>query len=458
MYIIDNNRYIRMDIRALLDDRNPWWREPAARLARGMPVRRDLQATVLSHLRRAEQRRAVVVLGPRQTGKSTLLWQTADDLLESGFPPHNLTYFDFSDDRVTEPVTAREVAAVQPVGFDPRMPRVLLLDEVHLAPRWDRWLKQAVDQQAVDQREVRIVVTDSAASLLRDAGRESGVGRWDEHWLEGLSFREFVRLQPSVRGRQDPLEAAPELLERYLVLGGFPEHALSEDFPGVRLRLRSAIVEKAIYRDLAEAVDSPEQLRDLFVVLVQGSGGELVVSNRAADLEKDRRTVQKWVRLLEDTLLLVSLPPRKAKAGEKLRTPVRIYAADHGMIHAFTVSPRADEDLRAQVFEAVVFRHLRQTAREAHGHLSYLRAGRKGLEIDFVLESGGERVGIEVTNSRQIKPRKVERLREAGELIGADRLLVVYGGLTDQDLGGVTAVPLARFLARPAEVLAGGKR
>lgn len=453
MYLVDVDRYIQMDIRLILEDRNPWWREPAARAAWGMPVRRDLQGTVLASLQRADERRALVVLGPRQTGKTTLLWQTADDLLERGFPPGNLTYFDFSDDRITESVSAREVVSAQPVGLDPRAPRVFLLDEVHLAPRWDRWLKQAVDQ-----RVGRIVVTDSAASLLRDAGRESGAGRWDEYWLEGLSFREFTRLQPSLRGEEDPLGAAPELLERYLALGGFPEHALSEDFPAVRQRLRSAIVEKAIYRDLAGEVDSPELLRDFFVFLVQDSGKELHFSHRAADLQKDPRTVRRWARLLEDTLLLSSLPPRKEKASERLRTPEKVYAADHGLINAFTVFSRADEALRAQQFEAVVFRHLREVAREMGGHLSYLRAGRKGLEIDFVFEADGKRVGVEVTSSRQVKARKMERLRAAGELISADRLVVVYGGLTEQDLDGVAAVPLARFLSEPAKVLAGGGR
>jgi uncharacterized protein len=150
----------------LLQDLNPWWRDATVRRARGYPVRRDLQPEILARVRRTEERRAMVLLGPRQVGKTVLLLQVVDDLLEAGWPPQNLTYFDFSDDRLTEPVTAREVAEVQPVGFNPDHPRVLLLDEIRSAPRWDLWLKQAVDH-----RLGRIVVTDSAAGLLRDGAR-----------------------------------------------------------------------------------------------------------------------------------------------------------------------------------------------------------------------------------------------------------------------------------------------
>lgn len=71
----------------LLQDQNPWWRDGAIRRARGYPVRRDLQPKVLSRLLRVDDRRAVLLLGPRQVGKTILLLQLADDLLAQGWPP-----------------------------------------------------------------------------------------------------------------------------------------------------------------------------------------------------------------------------------------------------------------------------------------------------------------------------------------------------------------------------------
>ena len=211
-----------MILSELLQDQNPWWRDGQLRRARGYPVRRDLQSQILSQVLRLDDRRAMVLLGPRQVGKTILLLQLADDLLDQGWPPRNLTYFDFTDDRLTEEVTARGVAELQPVGFDPEHPRVLLLDEIRSAPNWDRWLKQAVDH-----RVGKIVATDSAAGLLRHESRESGLGRWDEHILETLSFREFVRLYAAPgETLEETVRQRGDLHERYLEIGGFPDRYL----------------------------------------------------------------------------------------------------------------------------------------------------------------------------------------------------------------------------------------
>src|SRR4029079_10324184 len=102
-------RDIGMILTDLLQDQNPWWRDGAIRRARGYPVRRDLPPKGLSRILRVDDRRAVLLLGPRQVGKTVLLLQLADDLLAQGWPPQNLTYFDFSDERMKCEVTAQDV-------------------------------------------------------------------------------------------------------------------------------------------------------------------------------------------------------------------------------------------------------------------------------------------------------------------------------------------------------------
>jgi predicted AAA+ superfamily ATPase len=428
----------------LLQDLNPWWRDAAVRQARGYPVRRDLQPEILARVRKTEERRAMVLLGPRQVGKTVLLLQVVDDLLEAGWPPQNLTYFDFSDDRLTEPVTAREVADVQPVGFNPEHPRVLLLDEIRSAPRWDLWLKQAVDH-----RLGRIVVTDSAAGLLRDGARESGLGRWDEHTIEPLSFRELVRLHAEAgESPEEVLRRVPDLPDRYLETGGFPEHAARDDDSEVRRRLRSDIAERAILRDLLGKGVDVQRVKELFVYLLQDSGAELNAEARGRDLNADPRTVREWVRLLMDTQLVVSLERQIRHAATGLRSRPKVYAADPGLVAAFALFPASEPGVKARVFEAAVFRHLREAARELEGKLSYFRH-KEDLEIDFVLEAAGTTVGIEVTSGPRVRPDKLSRLRKAGEELGADRLLLIHGGLLEEK----QSVALRTFLMDPVACL-----
>jgi predicted AAA+ superfamily ATPase len=389
----------------------------------------------------------MVLLGPRQVGKTILLLQLADDLLDQGWPPRNLTYFDFTDDRLTEEVTARGVAELQPVGFDPEHPRVLLLDEIRSAPNWDRWLKQAVDH-----RVGKIVATDSAAGLLRHESRESGLGRWDEHILETLSFREFVRLYATPgETLEETVRQRGDLHERYLEIGGFPEYVKNDDDTEVRRRLRSDVADRAILRDLLGQGVDVQRVKDLFVYLVQDSGAELNAEARARDLSADPRTAREWVRLLTDTLLIFPLERGIRHPAAGLRSRPKVYAGDPGLVAAFALSPVHDAGVRAKVFEAAVFRHLREAARELEGKLTYFRH-KDDLEIDFVFEVAGSTLGIEVTSGVRVRSDKLARLRKAGEALGADRLLLVHGGVVEEQQA-VRSLPLQSFLLDPVACL-----
>lgn len=440
-----------MDINPIIEDLNPWWREPAARLPSFRTVRRRLQSQVLDRVRQRGDRRALLILGPRQVGKSTLLAQVAFDLLRADppiakLPAANLTYFDFADDRLPrgEEISARDVVNVRPRGFDEKFPRVFLLDEISRSHNWDLWLKGAVDRG-----EGRIVATDSAASVLREGGQESGQGRWDELWLDGLTLDEFARLNG------DDEAADPDLVERYLALGGFPEHATSDDPAMVRSQLRAEIVNMAILRDLSGRVNDPLRVRDLFVYLMQESGSEFNAANRSSDLGINRRTVSDWVHLLEATFLLVRLEREAGKASARLRGRPKLYAADHGLINAFAASPvpSRDDAVRSKVFEATVFRHLRELT---HGRLdaevTYLR-GSQGKEVDFLLRVGDSRIAIEVTSARQVRDDKLAKLHKATRSLSATRRFLVHGGLTDVVRDGIRLLPLPVFLLDSATAL-----
>jgi predicted AAA+ superfamily ATPase len=391
-------------------------------------------------------------MGPRQVGKTTLLRQAIDDLLDGGWSAPNLTYFDFSDPRVSEPVMPGQVADVRPLGIRDDLPRILLLDEIRSAPRWDRWLKQAVDRGGL-----RVVATDSASSLLRNGSRESGQGRWDEFLVEGLSFTEFVSLSRPGEALATALIRAPALFRRYLALGGFPEHVRSESFPEVRERVRMDVVDRAIMRDLAGKVDHPGRVKDLFVYLVQESGGLFNARARSQDLhgEADPRTVSRWVELLEETMLVWSLPAYSVWPAARLRSRRKLYAADHGLVRAFAESPTHDLTVPGRVYEAVVYRHLRDLARRLHGEVFFLRT-KNELEADFILRAGDRLIAIEVTQSPRPKREKLARLRAAADHVSASRRLLVYGGQAGEESEGTPMVPLRQFLLDPAAVVLGG--
>jgi hypothetical protein len=337
------------------------------------------------------------------------------------------------------------VVDLQPVGASPGFPRIFLLDEIRQSNRWNLWLKQAVDH-----RIGRIVATDSSAGLLRDEARESGLGRWDEHRIEGLSFHEFARFR--FGGDSDwptILEREPDLLNFYLTLGGFPEHVLRQNASEARRLLRNDVVERAI-RDITGAGIDAQRAKDLLVYLIQSSGGEFRAEARANDLGADARSVAAWTGWLLETRLIERLEKLTRHPAETLRSRPKIFAADPALINAFASLP--SETVRPQLFEAAVFRHLREVAREVDGTVTYFRH-KNDLEIDFVLQHGNNLVGIEVKSGAQIRPAHLERLRKAGEALEASRLLFIYGGVTAAGSGDVPAIPLLKFLMDPASLV-----
>jgi uncharacterized protein len=253
------------------------------------------------------------------------------------------------------------------------------------------------------------------------------------------------------------LARAPALFERYLALGGFPEHVRSENSPEVRERLRMDVVDRAIMRDLAGKVDNPGRVKDLFVYLVQESGGLFNARARSQDLhdEADPRTVSRWVELLAETFLISALAAHSSYPAARLRSRPKLYAADHGLVRAFAEAPTLDPSVPGRVFEAVVFRHLRELARSLRGDLSFLRT-KSGLEVDFVLQTPGQVVAIEVTQSPRPKREKLDRLRAAAERVSASRRWLIYGGQTGEEREGTSMLPLKQFLLDPAMVHEGG--
>lgn len=455
-----------MSLMDIFQARNPWWRDPERRIARGFPVRRACFEQVLAQLLRLD-RRAQILLGPRQVGKTVLLRQIADELLDRGIPPRNLLYFDLSDDRLPEAVSLREVVEAGRSVADPGAPSVFLIDEIQAAtPGWDRFLKSAIDDAAQPGAPgfERFVAAGSAASSISAAGRESGLGRWDEIRIEGLSFSETFHFQ----GEKPPehlRDMSGLAFDDYLERGGFPAYLREPSIWQARERMKEDIVGKAILKDLLRTHVNVDHVRRLFVSLIQGSGEEVNPRSVGDDLG-DHRAIANYLELLLDTRLVAALPQHlisdgtsRPKQRARLQIRRKLYAADHGLISAFSriPDPAGDPHVRGQIFEAVVFRHLRDLCVGHQAHLSYVHLPKVGStpegEVDFFLEGPSASALVEVTSSQEASGTRLANLRRAGERLGTSRLWLVNDSFAEDRRGDVGVLPVPAFLLEPGRVL-----
>jgi predicted AAA+ superfamily ATPase len=366
---------------------------------------------------------AVVLLGPRQVGKTTLA-------LEVGAEGASL-YLDLEDenDRARLSNPNRYLADHEE--------ELVILDEVHRVPELFQQLRGVIDRGRRDGKaNGRFLLLGSAAmDLLKQSG-ESLAGR--------VSYLEL--------GPFDALEVGAAELDKLWVRGGFPRSFLAES-DEVSLQWRRDFVRTYLERDVAQFGPriAAETLRRFWTMLAHNQTQVLNAANLARGLAVDGKTVAGYLDLLVDLLLVRRLPAWHSNAGKRLVKEPKVYVRDSGLAHAL-LGIRDKEALLGhpvvgQTWESFVMETLIGAApegTEAH----YYRTS-NGTEIDLLLTlPGGPLWAVEV---KQSSTPKIERgFHSACADLRPQRRFVVYPGSErfplDETTDAIGVVGLARLL------------
>ena len=466
------------DLVTVLSQFNPWWRnEPIADLP---GWRRAAYRELHAWMTAPPAPRAVLLSGARQIGKTTLMLQAIDALLQSGAPPANILYATFDHpllklagiDALLEAWREREPRA--------EGPEYLFLDEAQFIRDWGTWVKHQVDFQ----KARRIAFTGSAMPLV-EAGQESGVGRWHTIRLTTLSFYEYLQIKklvlpplPQLKSLRDLFEwhapdfhraaelAAPYVghFHEYLVRGGFPQTAQVESITQAQRLLREDIIDKVLKRDMT-ALFGVRRILDLehtFLYLCMHDGGLLDMVDLCANLQVKRPTAQSFIELLEATHLIYRLPPF-GYGKDVLRARFKIYLADAAIAPAVMLKGKTlleDPAALGVATETAVFKHLFARYYAQSLRFTYWR-GKKDHEVDLVAEVHGEVIPFEVKyRARHTGVRELKGLVELCAQKKIRRGYVVTKSL--DDFGPLTGLadapaagkePVAQIMRVPAPLL-----
>jgi predicted AAA+ superfamily ATPase len=379
---------------------------------------------------------AVLLLGPRQAGKSTL----AQQLVHDGV----LTRYTSLDD-----LAVLEAAKSDPDGFVEHLDGRVAVDEVQRVPDLMRALKRTID---ADRRPGRFLLTGSANVLSRPGVTESLGGRVDVVQLDGLSLAELDR-RPSrmnlleellsdsdwSRAVQQVHDARRTKLTRATVaerafFGGFPEVALKREARFAN-RWFAAYVTTYVERDVRDLARLPDMVAfsRLFRLTGLRTGQILNVKNLGADAAVDQRTAANYLGLLEVTFQIERLPPWHASARKRLVKTPKVFLRDSGLAcHLAGVDhPGAlhDHPLFGALAETWVRAELRKHLALASGIQSSFYRTHQGKEVDFVLEKGRQCVGIEVKMTTGVTKADVAGLLDMQQAMGREaRGILLYLG------------------------------
>lgn len=329
-----------------------------------------------------------ILLGPRQTGKSTAVLQALKQVdiphIYVEVPQHGES---------ADWVQARWQQARNQITPG-QQSALLVIDEVQYVSRWSDTVKALWDEDARNGIDLRVVLTGSSATLLKSGMAESLAGRYEiirsTHW----TFRECR-------------DAFGYSLDDFLFFGGFPGAArLVSDVDRWQRYIVDAIIEPTISKDIIalENVRNPALMSRLFYLGAPYSGQEVSYRKLLGQLDDrgNTATIAHYLDLLGDAGMLSGLKKYDPKVlREKSSSPrllvhnTALMTATYGRYRDFLLT---DPERRVHLVESAVGAYL-ITLCETNGYtLNWWREG--GNEVDFVLSYGPDSIGIEVKSGR----------------------------------------------------------
>ncbi len=383
---------------------------------------------------------AVVLTGPRQSGKTTLL----KHLFGKRYRYVSL-----------EPPDIRMAATEDPRGFVEMYPPPVIFDEVQYAPDLLPYIKEKID--AARERYGRYLITGSQNLLLMERVTESLAGRAAMLRLLPLARREAEgcpqkKLPWEIRRPVHEKKAvSPKELWKGFLRGGYPELAVH---PKRDITLwHSSYIQAYLERDVRSLrqVGDLTQFQNFLRALAARSAQLLRLSDLSRDLGIAVNTAKAWLSVLEATYQIIVLRPYFANVGKRLVKTPKVYFTDVGTL-CYLAGLRDPEHaasgpMGGAIFETAAVSEIFKTLihRGVDPQIYFWRTS-AGTEVDIVVESAGRLVPLEIKLTSTPRPamaKSLETFREEFMDKAAPGYVLHTGDIRLPLAAGVTALPFA---------------
>ena len=363
--------------------------------------------------RALKRSRVVALLGPRQSGKTTLARQlVATD---------SLNYFDLEDPqslaRLTEPDTA-----LRPLRG------LIVMDEIQRRPDLFPLLRVLADRKPLP---ARFLILGSVAPELLKQSSETLAGRLETIPLEGFRLADL----------------GAKMQARHWLRGGFPLSFTTRTETD-SVAWRKQFLQTFLERDLPQlGVTIPAvALRRFWNMLAHYHGQIWNAAELARALAVNESTVRRYLDLLTGVFMVRQLPPWFENLGKRQVKSPKIYLRDTGLLHSLLgITNQRDLEHHPKVGASWEGYAVEEILKALQPDEAYFWATHNGAELDLLLFKDGRRIGVEC--KRTDAPTLTPSMRTALTDLKLDELLVVYPGekryhLTKQ----VEVVPLAQLV------------
>jgi len=345
---------------------------------------------------------AVIILGSRQVGKTTLARTTFS---EAEYKDLEIPFVRL---RFEEDPTY-ELRALQ---------KMTILDEAQTVKDLFPALRGVIDEKRADRKCHFCILGSAQPSLLKGVS-ESLAGR--------VGLLELDPLTPAETGLP---------LNRHWLEGGFPD-ALRGDF---RIWW-DPYLDSVLQRDLAAYGLRPDAffLRRLLTMIASQQGGLINASALGNALGVSHNAIRHALDVLEGVFLIRRIPPYFRNIGKRLVKTPKVYIRDtgllHHLLHLSTIQELESHPIRGMSWEGFVVEDLirRERIVRPQTQFSFWRTS-TGEEADLVLDRGNEKILIEVKSNSGTNPHDARKLEKMLDDVGASRGYLIGRGAAPQDL------------------------
>lgn len=364
----------------------------------------------------------VVLLGPRQVGKTTLALDIA--------AARDAVYLDM------ERLADRQILDEPDLYLDEQVGKLVVIDEVQRVPDLFSVLRGQIDRRRrAGHRTDQFLLLGSASNTLLRQSAETLAGR--------VSYHELIPFGLDEVGETE--------LQALWLRGGFPESFLAPT-EADSLRWRRDFIRTYLERDIpAFGLRIPsETLRRFWTMLAHEQGGVLNAARLAASLGVSGQSVARYLDLLVDLMLVRRLPPWHSNGGKRLVKSPKIYIRDTGLAHAL---------LGLETSEALLGHPVTGGSWEAFCIENLIAAAPRGTEANFYRSSAGAEIDLVLTLpdgavwaieiKRSTAPKVTRGFHIAADDLGVLKRFLVYADPRDvPGSNGLRALPLSAMMTR----------
>ncbi len=376
-----------------LSEFNRWWSDGQVPKHLSKRIRRDLFPSIWKMM---DKRQIISIVGLRRVGKSTLMFQLIDRLIEEGTNPRNILYFTFDIKEIELKEILKTFREDLPGQEEGR--KYIFLDEVQKLHSWADSIKVFYD---LDE-ELKFIISGSSGIEIEGISGKVLAGRVFKNMLKPLSFGEFLRFSGKKEIAQVTSvdEVKESMLERSRWIGEMVEYAHSGGFIEIlgqerkyrSMYVRSSVVDNMINRDLKElqGIKDTNLVMELLKIFSSNPGMIVDLASLGDDLGISRQTVSKYVGALLSAYSLIKLHSYHRNFLTSSKKAKRIYLAHPCIMESF--EGEIDLPEIGKVIENVVVSHLDPGF--------FFRVGKK--EIDMIIRDRERPLPVEVKYSSKI--------------------------------------------------------